>query len=53
MGNMTKIAIFSILGQITPGNDPGDPPVGRLKIRKLLKRFVMILILYLKHINSV
>ena len=38
MGNMTKIAIFSILGQITPGNDPGDPPMGRLKIYKTLEK---------------
>ena len=27
-----KLHFFAILGKMTPGNDPGDPPVGRLQI---------------------
>ena len=48
-----KLHFFTILGKMTPGNDPGDPLVGVLKIQKLMKHDLEVLISPEKLIKSV
>ena len=48
-----KVWFLSILGRMTPRNDPSDPLVEAIRIRKQLKRIVMIPVLCLKSFRSV
>ena len=48
-----KLHFFTILGKMTPGNDPGDPLVGVLKIQKPVKYDLEVLISHRKLIKSV
>ena len=48
-----KLHLFAILGKMTPGNDPGDPLVGVLKIKKPMKHDLEVFNSHRKLIKSV